>query len=420
MLRRVAAFLVLSATLWLPAVTPPPAVQAASCTGWASTRVPPSIIRVLNTSTGYVSTVNFKQYVQVVTAAELWSSGYTTAMQAGVIAVKQYGWYYAMHWRGGSSHGACYDVVDNTNDQIYQPSRTATAAQLAAIDATWTATITRGGAFIATGYRSGTYGLPCGSEADGYHLMQQPSKDCSNRGLSADEILAIYYGPGVQVWRPATHPAAVILSPAEGGSGTAGASATLNWVESLASGTTITDRLVSLQMAAPRGGSCAVDRWLPASPAWQSSGAAPQTVEGLLPGYCYRAVVELTDSAGSTTYTQSGTWLVDPLAPTATFSSPANAVTAIAGSSATVRWTEAVAAGTTLKSRRLTTELAAQPEAGSCAGASWVAGGSTTAASPVAISGLTRLTCYRFRLDLTDSAGHTSSTYSGVLVTPSA
>jgi hypothetical protein len=382
--------------------------------------VPPTTIRVLITSTGYVSIVDFKKYVQVVTSAELWSSGYTTAMQAGVIAVKQYGWYYAMHWRGGSAHGTCYDVVDNTNDQIYQPSRTNTSAQLAAIDATWTASMTRGGAFIVTGYRSGTYGLPCGSEADGYHLMQQPSKDCSNRGMSADEILGIYYGPGVEVWRPATDPTAVILSPAEGGSATASASATVNWVESLASGTTITDRLVSLQMAAPRSGSCLVDRWVPASPAWQSTGAAPQTIEGLLPGYCYRAVLKLTDSAGSTTYTPSGTWMVDPLAPTATFSSPASAVTAITATTATVRWTETLAPGTTLKSRKLTTELAAQPEAGSCAGASWVAGGSTTIASPVPVSGLAKLTCYRFRLDLTDSAGHTSSTYSGVLVTPSA
>ena len=51
----------------------------------------------------------------------------------GALAVKQYGWYYTMHWRGGSCQVTnpddgtttveCYDVKDGTLDQIYKPEK---------------------------------------------------------------------------------------------------------------------------------------------------------------------------------------------------------------------------------------------------------------------------------------------------------
>src|SRR5450756_575105 len=110
---RLAAVLMPSVLVWLPAVTPPQVAQAASvCTGWTSTRVPPSTIRVLRTSgtaSGYVQTADFKKYVQIVLAAEWPPSWPTEALKTGAIAVKQYGWYFTMHWRGGTAHGACYD-----------------------------------------------------------------------------------------------------------------------------------------------------------------------------------------------------------------------------------------------------------------------------------------------------------------------
>jgi hypothetical protein len=38
------------------------------------------------------------------------------------VAVKQYGWYRAMSWRGKTApDGNCYDVVDSTLDQLYEP-----------------------------------------------------------------------------------------------------------------------------------------------------------------------------------------------------------------------------------------------------------------------------------------------------------
>jgi hypothetical protein len=174
-------------------------------------------------------------------------------------------------------------------------------------------------------------------------------------------------------------------------------------------------------MALPINRKCSVDRWVPASPSWQSTGSSPQTITGLRAGYCYRLVVQLTDSNSVRTLSQSGTMLVDPSAATAAFTSPApNVVTPTGGTTATVSWTETPAGGTHIVSRQLATEWAAQPVAGTCTGAQWSTLTSTTAGSPVSVGGLLKLDCYRYRLTLTDSAGHTSTTYSGELLAPSA
>ncbi len=421
MLRRLAAFMVLTTILWLPTVTPPPVARAATCTGWTSTRVPPPTIRVLRASTGRVQTVNFKTYVQRVLDVEWPSNWPIAAIQTGAVAVKQYGWYYTMHYRGGRATGGCYDVVDNTNDQIYRDI-TPQAVFVAAVEATWNTTITRNGAFVLTGYRSGetTASLGCGDDSDGYHLFQHTSYHCALDGSSAADILAIYYGPGVEVWTPAAEPAALFLSPPPQGQMTVGTSATISWTEQPAAGTTISERQASLLMAAPRNGSCAVDRWVPASPAWQSTEASPQTISGLLPGYCYRLILSLTDSAAATTLTESGSMLVAPDAPHGAFGNPATgAVTSLSGTTSTLTWTETAASGATIVSRKLVTELASQPAPGTCAGALWSAVSTSTASSPLAAGGFAKLFCYRFRLELTDSAGRTGTDYSGVFITAS-
>jgi hypothetical protein len=415
------AALALTTLMGLPAVTPPPAARAASvCTGWTSSRVPPTTIRVLRTATGKVQVVDFKTYVQVVMRAE-WPIGWqAAALQTGAMAVKQFGWYYTMHWRGGTATGGCYDVRDDNSDQIYDPSRAVRPDEVAAIDATWTKSATKSGSFILMGYRSGA-SVACGADADGYHLYQHSSRACAAAGMTVDQILHVYFDPGLAIWEPPATPSAIFISPADQDQVTVGTSATLAWVEQPASGTTISSRLVSLLMALPRNGSCVVDRWVPASPAWQSTAASPQTVKGLRAGYCYRAVVALTDSTAATTEWQSGTMLVDPAAPTATFTNPIpGAVTAIGGTTATVRWTETLTAGTHLISRSLVTERAAQAAAGTCAGAQWGTLTSTNSASPVSSTGLGKLFCYRYRLVLTDSAGHKSTTVSAVLMGPAA
>jgi hypothetical protein len=424
MRRRLILLLALATLLWLPSVGSPPVVRAASsCTAWSSTRLPPPTIRVLRTSGPdyhHVVTVDFKTYVKVVLAAE-WPSSYPReAIRAGAVAVKQYAWYYVIHWRGGTYGGNCYDVVDNTNDQIYRPeTKTPQAAHISAVDVTWTKTVVKNGGFFATRYRAGTW-VACGSDTTGWHMLQHSARDCANRGMTADEILHVYYEPGLSVLTPPDPPTAVIYSPPPGDQLVNGSSATVAWDEIPSTDATITSRTVTLQMSKPLSGSCRSDRWLPASPPWQSTEASPQTATGLLAWYCYRFVISLTDSTGATTNAQSGTFRVDPAVPVATFTSPPyNTVTPLTTSYTSVAWTETPAEGTTIASRKLTTEYAAQPVAGSCAGAIWAPLKSTTSRSPVSVTGLQALFCYRFRVDLTDSAGHTGGWVSGVVMTPS-
>jgi len=425
MRRLLTAALALTALIGLPTAMQPPVARAASvCTAWPSTRVPPATIRVLRTSgaaSGTVQVVDFKTYVQYVMAAE-WPPTWTdAALQTGAMAVKQYAWYYTMHYRGGSGTGGCYDVADNNNDQIYQPeSRTKKPAHLLAIDATWTKSATKNGSFALMGYRSGA-SVACGADADGFHLYQHSSLACANNGMTVDQILHVYFDPGLVIWTPAATPSVIFFSPANQAQVTVGTSATLSWAEQPTAGTTIASRHESLLMALPLNGSCAVDRWVTiASPGWQATAASPQTVTGLRPGFCYRAVVALTDSNNVTTQWQSGTMRVDAAGPRATFSSPLpDVVTTTTSSSVTVGWTETVTSGTHIVSRRLSTERSAQAGAGTCAGAQWVAIGTTAAASPVSSTGLGRLYCYRYSLVLTDSAGHTSTTVSAVVQEPS-
>src|SRR5512140_1960530 len=94
------------------AATSPRPILAASCTGWSSSVNPPTTIRVLRTGTSSVDVVDFSTYVQKVLAAEYPSTWPTETLRAGAVAVKQYGWYYAMHYRGGTATGGCWDVRD--------------------------------------------------------------------------------------------------------------------------------------------------------------------------------------------------------------------------------------------------------------------------------------------------------------------
>ena len=198
-MRRLATAALLAATVWLPTVLMPPVVQAAVCTGWSSTTTPPVTIRVLRSATGVVQAVGFETYVKVVMPAEWPSSWPMESLRAGAVAVKQYAWYYAIHYRGGTGTGGCYDVVDNTNDQIYSPeTRTPAASHIQAVESTWSESITKNGSFILTGYRSGS-NVACGTDADGSHLYQHSARNCALAGKTGEEILHVYFDPGLVI-----------------------------------------------------------------------------------------------------------------------------------------------------------------------------------------------------------------------------
>jgi hypothetical protein len=203
-MRRLAAAALLAVTVLLPTVSSPPVVQAAACIGWSSATTPPPTIRVLR-SGGVVQLVDFKTYVKVVMPAEWPSTWPQEVFRAGAVTIKQYAWYYAMHPRGGTVSTPCYDVSDGSNDQVYVPTRTQYVNQIQAVESTWPETITKNGAFVFTSYRPGNDGT-CGQDADGYHLFQHTARTCAYDGKTGEQILDIYYGPGLVIQGAPTPP----------------------------------------------------------------------------------------------------------------------------------------------------------------------------------------------------------------------
>ena len=95
-----------------------------SCGGWTSTTQPPKTIRVLRHRSGRVVTVNFQRYVVTVMGKEWPSYLPYQVLEAGAVAVKQYGWYHALNGHQKvSRRGDCYDVIDTTRDQLYKPHK---------------------------------------------------------------------------------------------------------------------------------------------------------------------------------------------------------------------------------------------------------------------------------------------------------
>jgi len=188
--------------IWAPSLPSPATVEAASaCTGWSSSVTPPTTIKVMRVSRNTVETVDFRTYVRTVMAAEWPASWPAETLRAGAVAVKQYAWYYAMHYRGGSGPNGCYDVSDNSNDQIYTPeSYTPTTSQIQAVSDTWGESLLKSGSLILTGYRPGS-DVACGADADGYHLFQGSARRCGLNGLKGEAILLAYYS-GTVVQNP--------------------------------------------------------------------------------------------------------------------------------------------------------------------------------------------------------------------------
>ncbi len=201
-----------------------PAQARSTCTGWTSTLVPPTSIRVYRTAKKRTETVPFRTYVEKVMAAEWGATAPAAALRAGAIAVKQFAWYHAMYWRGGKdAAGRCYDVVDSSRDQIYDPSRSTAASHRAAVAATWWVTVRKGDRLFLTGYRPGTGA--CTAHIDGWKLYQRDAVDCVRRYADSDERLIRRFYSSVSWIRPGANDftgdargdaAVVITDPATG------------------------------------------------------------------------------------------------------------------------------------------------------------------------------------------------------------
>ena len=200
--------------LLIGAADPPPA-HAACGTNWQGKKEPPESIRVLRTATGKVEEVGFKRYVAVVMASGEWPSSLPVAQpEAGALATKQYGWYYALEgnhrddYRNAS--GNCYDVRDDSKDQVYRPETAEpTEKQKTARDQLWGLSLRKNDKFFITGYRQGS-ATKCAQDHDEWRLYATSAQDCAERlDYDSIEILHAYYSPKLtQVWAPGTEPEA--------------------------------------------------------------------------------------------------------------------------------------------------------------------------------------------------------------------
>ena len=124
-------------------------------------------------------------------------------LEAGALATKQYAWYYAMkgnHRSHYARNGQCYDVRDDTNDQLYKHYARPDARQKKAVDKTWGLSLRKNGSFFLTGYRAGARAR-CAADANGWKLYASSVDACAENGWSYMRILKTYLGPNLGfVW----------------------------------------------------------------------------------------------------------------------------------------------------------------------------------------------------------------------------
>ncbi|MEV4583206.1 SpoIID/LytB domain-containing protein [Nonomuraea jabiensis] len=150
----------------------------------------PTTILVYRKSLDRVERVEFKTYVKNVLPNEWVSSWPSESLKAGAMAVKNFGWYWALHSNRKTADGRCFDVYDHTSSQVYKPG-SAKAVTSAAVDATWGARLTRNGKIFRAQYCATT--TACGNWVDGDWMSQNGSRDKARAGWSYSRILQHYY-----------------------------------------------------------------------------------------------------------------------------------------------------------------------------------------------------------------------------------
>ncbi|GII92000.1 SpoIID/LytB domain-containing protein [Sinosporangium siamense] len=150
----------------------------------------PTTILVYRKSLNRVERVEFKTYVKNVLPNEWVSSWPAESLKAGAVAVKNFGWYWALHSNRKTASGQCFDVYDHTSSQVYKPG-SAKAVTSAAVDATWGTRLTRNGKIFRAQYCATT--TACGNWRDGDWMSQYGSRDKARAGWSYSRILQNYY-----------------------------------------------------------------------------------------------------------------------------------------------------------------------------------------------------------------------------------
>jgi peptidoglycan hydrolase-like amidase len=169
---------------------------ATGCSGYSSESTPPSTISVYMTEEGTIQSYDFEYYVEHVLPSEWIPSWGTASLEAGAMAVKDYGWYWVNNWRGGSLNGTCFDVDDTSDYQVFQPSVSYTSTDQA-VEQTWSDLALEDGDVFEASYSAGPADAAC-ARVDGVQMYQWGTEACADQGDDWQQILQTYYD-GVQV-----------------------------------------------------------------------------------------------------------------------------------------------------------------------------------------------------------------------------
>lgn len=247
-----------------PVDRPLTAIAATNCDNYYSDSVPPTTIKVLvhnpDRTPNSVQTVPFEPYVENVVPNE-WYSGWDPAsLEAGAIAAKLYAWYWVNQGGKGSYNGQCYDVQDNTFDQVYRQG-SAQPSTSAAVQTTWSTNALENGRVFqahycsdmncqeppaAEGCGTGVNGQP---NTNGTLMSQVGTQACAQKGLSYQQILQTYYYPNLSFTTSVAPVPTLAAFQANGGQlWTVGSVGWTNWGVGLAPGTSPSVAML------PRGG----------------------------------------------------------------------------------------------------------------------------------------------------------------------
>src|SRR4029450_2948317 len=123
----------------------------AGCSTDGTNSTLPSTILGYRVRLGRVARGDFTPYVKSVLPNEWITSWPAASLEAGAMAVKSYGWYWALHSTRKTASGKWFGVYDSTSSQVYRPG-SAVASTNAAVDRTWGARMTRSGKILQAHY----------------------------------------------------------------------------------------------------------------------------------------------------------------------------------------------------------------------------------------------------------------------------
>jgi len=169
---------------------PTSAKLAGGCRGDGTFRKPPThmlVFRIHRRGSSVPARVErwrTRDYVAAVAESGAWPAGKPMeSLKAGVLALKQYAWWMSIH-RCRSFRGMAFAITDSEQylARGMRPGYRGHSRTRAAIDATWDASLRKGGRFFRTGW-SGGRGI------DGWRLHEDTVTTLARRGWGWQRIV---------------------------------------------------------------------------------------------------------------------------------------------------------------------------------------------------------------------------------------